>query len=337
MAFIFKYPSFVQMNITNKCNLKCKHCFNDSGCEDKEILADKEIVRTLDYFLSRRITCITFGGGEPLLHKKIFEFINYTKSKNGRITLLSNGLLINKAIAEKLCKSGVSRIRISLDGSNKNINDFIRSEGSFDGAINALKNLINTSIEEVAVMTAVNKHNFNDLEEIIKLLISIGIKDIKFIPTMLGGRAKKEFKSFILEGNHVKLLLKIKEKLTKKYKKYIYISIDSPLEAIIDRNDLKKLETHGPCLIGQVFIGIKSNGDIFSCPMLDNIIIGNIKTDDISKIWSESKLLNEVRNLNLLKGKCKHCKIKKYCGGGCRAMSFLKYNDITMPDPSCWL
>ena len=109
------------------------------------------------------------------------------------------------------------------------------------------------------------------------------------------------------------------------------------MEAIIHRNNHKQLRQYGPCLIGQVFLGIKANGDIFACPMLDNVIIGNIKKDDIEKIWDESPTLNKVRNLYLLKGKCRGCKIKNYCGGGCRAISYLKHGDILKPDPYCWL
>ncbi|MDP2763044.1 MAG: radical SAM protein [Enterobacteriaceae bacterium] len=337
MLPVFEYPSFIQLNITNQCNLRCKHCFNDSGIKNTNELTDEEIFNILNYFLSKKIVCITFGGGEALMHNKIFDFIKYAKKRNGQITLLSNGLVVNKSVANKLYKSGIFRMRISLDGSNKKINDFIRSKGSFDGAVSALKNLLSVPIPEVAVMTTINKYNYDDLENIIKLLIKIGIKDVKFIPTISEGRAKKDFNKYILAGNFMKLLLKKKEDLVKKYKKHIYISIDSPLEAIIHKTNNKELQNCGPCLIGQVFLGIKSNGDIFTCPMLDNVIIGNVRKNDIGKIWRKSKILNQVRNLNLLKGKCQDCKIKCYCGGGCRAMSYLNYNDTLMPDPCCWL
>lgn len=337
MDLFFNYPTFIQLNITNKCNLNCKHCFNNSGNKDKYELTNQEVFNILEYFLSKSIVCITFGGGEPLMHKNIFDFIKYAKERNGRVTILSNGLLINKNIANKLCDSGVNRVRISLDGSNERINDFIRSRGSFNGATKALKNLLSTKISDIAVMTSVNKYNFNDLENIVKLLIKIGVKDVKFIPTVLGGRAVKKFKDYILEGNFMKLLLEKKSELLKKYKDHIYISVDSPLEAILFKNDINKLKNYGPCLIGRVFLGIKPNGDIFICPMLDNVIIGNIRKDDIKKVWRNSEILNKVRDLNLLKGKCKDCKLKPYCGGGCRAISYLKYNDILLPDPYCWI
>jgi len=334
---VLKYPSFVQLNITNRCNLLCKHCFNNSGNKSKSELSKKEILRILDYFLSKKIVCITFGGGEPLLHNKIFEFIEYASKRGGKITLLTNGLLINKETIDRLYYSGIYRVRVSLDGSNEKINDFIRSKGSFKGAIQALKLLAKSKISNIAVMTSVNKYNINDLENIIKLLIKIGINDIKFIPTILSGRAVYNFKEYILQDNYIKKLFFIKEELSKKYKSYIYISVDSPLEAILNKDNKERLRHCGPCLIGYTFLGIKANGDIFACPMLDNVVLGNIRKDDIGDIWLNSSLLNKVRNLKLLKGKCRTCKIINHCGGGCRALSYLYYKDITKPDPYCWI
>jgi len=333
----FKYPSFVQLSITNKCNLACKHCFNDSGNASSNELKEEEIYELLDYFLAKSIVCFTFGGGEPLVHPKIFEFIKYASTRGGRITLLSNGVLIDKKTAWKLYESGVFRVRISIDGSNKEINDFIRSKGSFKGAVNALRNLRETPIEDVAVMTNVNKHNFSDLENIVKLAIEMGVDDIKFIPTILEGRAKREFSSYVLEDNFYKTLLKKKNQIEKKYKDCIEINVDSPLEAITFKNDKERLEECGPCVMGRTFLGIGESGDIFICPMLEDVIIGNVREDDIGFLWRNSPILKKIRNQNLLKGKCQKCKIKKYCGGGCRGIAYLQSGDVLNPDPYCWL
>jgi len=333
---MFDYPSFIQLNLTNKCNLKCKHCSNESGSPYPNELDDNEIFDLLEYFLSKQIVCITFGGGEPLLHPRIFDFIEYSIKRKARITLLSNGVLINEKTAIKLVDMGVSRIRISLDGSTPEINDFIRSPGSFNGATQALTNLNNAGIKDLAVMTSVNSFNISDIENIILLLIKLGIKDIKLIPTISTGRAKTGFNDYILKGNFIKQLITKKDELIDKYKKYIYISIDSPLEAILHTNNAEKLEKCGPCIIGQVFLGIKANGDIFSCPMLDSVVIGNIKKDKIEQVWRDSTILNQVRDLTKLTGKCSSCKIKQICGGGCRAMSLIYKGDITAPDPYCW-
>jgi len=333
---MFKYPSFVQINLTNACNLRCSHCFNDSGETENDEITNEEVLNLLDYFLSRKIVCITFGGGEPLLRKDIFKLIEYSVKRGGRITLLSNGVLVDKVVIKKLENLGIHRIRISLDGSSRKLNDHIRSKGSFDGAMGALKLLGKSRIPEVTVTTTVNKLNLDDLENIVKLLISTGIKNVKFIPTILNGRAIVNMQDKVLNGNFAKKMLRVRMRLSKKYKNQISITSDSPLEAII-KKDGSDLEHCGPCLIGTVFLGIKSNGDIFSCPMLDNVIIGNIRTNDIQSLWNNSKILKKVRDLKLLKDKCHSCKIVKYCGGGCRAMALIKYGDILMPVPFCWI
>lgn len=331
------FPSFIQLNITNRCNLQCKHCNNNSGKSLENELSDVEIFELLDYFLSKQIVCITFGGGEPLVHPRIFDFIEYAIERWGRITLLSNGKAITREIAEKLHRSGVARIRISLDGSSAEINDFIRGEGSFDYAIKALGYLRDTGLQDIAVMTSVNLFNVDDVENIIQLLIDIGIRDIKLIPTISSGRAKKEFSEYVFRGNFMKMLINKKDELVTKYGASMHVSIDTPLEAITVENNPEKLQRLGPCIIGQVFLGIRANGDIFACPMLDEVIIGNVRKDDIQKIWLRSNILNDVRGIEKLKGKCRTCRLRETCGGWCRAMSYLYNNDILTPDPYCWL
>jgi radical SAM protein with 4Fe4S-binding SPASM domain len=71
--------------------------------------------------------------------------------------------------------------------------------------------------------------------------------------------------------------------------------------------------------------------------MRDEVIIGNLRKDNLDDLWNHSPLLNQIRNLKLLKGKCKSCKLLNYCGGGCRAYTHIVHNDFCEPDPFCWL
>lgn len=330
-------PSFIQLNITNKCNLQCKHCNNESWKPLIDELSNDEIYNTLDYFLEKWIVCITFWWWEPLLHPKIFDFINYSVKRNWRITLLSNWKLINQEIANKIVDLWVARVRLSLDWWTSEINDFIRWKWTFDSVINAIRCLKKTKLDDLAIMTNVNLHNFYDIENLINILIQEWIDDLKLIPTINWWRAKKEFSEYIMKWNFMKKLITLKNDLNIKYKDKIRISIDSPLECILYNNWENKLNSYSPCIIWKVFLWIKPNWDIFSCPMLDNIIIWNIRKDDIKKIWEKSKLLNDVRDLDKLKWKCSNCEIKKYCWWWCRAMSYIYKNDILESDPYCWL
>ncbi len=85
--YIPKLPIIVSIAITNRCNLRCKHCALSSGEKLKNELTNKEIFRVIDYMFSKKIPCLEITGGEPLVHEKIFNFIKYAKSKGLNVNL----------------------------------------------------------------------------------------------------------------------------------------------------------------------------------------------------------------------------------------------------------
>ena len=71
------------------------------------------------------------------------------------------------------------------------------------------------------------------------------------------------------------------------------------------------------CLGGITFCFISHVGDIQPCGYFD-MQLGNVKEQPFSRIWTESKVFNDLRDYSLLKGKCGACEYKAVCGG-CRA------------------
>lgn len=333
-------PIFVNIYVTNECNLRCKHCIDNAGHlseeQKSEELSNGEIYYLIDYYLSKGVSNISFSGGEPLLHKNLLDFIKYLKNKNVDITLLTNATLVDKNIARSLAESGVSYVRTSIEGANSETHDWIRGEGNFEKVIFGLKNLLEAKLPKVGVSITLNKRNLHEIEIIISMLYKIGIRYLTMAPLMPLGRGEKYLKEFILSRDEFKNLLIKKQSLEKVYPDVIF-TLDSPLQAILVKDDPISVEKLGPCVIGTCFLGFKSNGDIYACPVRDEVIIGNMRIDDLQDIWDNSPFLNRVRNLDLLEGKCKNCNLLQYCGGGCRALTHIKYDDVIYPDPYCWL
>ena len=90
-------------NITNKCNENCKFCYRKI-CKDNTLEDNKKIFDNLSKI---KIGKITFAGGEPLLYKDLFLLVAYIKSKNSNIklSLTTNGKIINKQLLEKILKT----------------------------------------------------------------------------------------------------------------------------------------------------------------------------------------------------------------------------------------
>ena len=88
----------------------------------------------------------------------------------------------------------------------------------------------------------------------------------------------------------------------------------------------------GGCGAGRFYVAMEPNGDLQPCVFFP-VKIGNILEDDFEELWRKNKLLEELRNKDLIK-KCGECEYRYYCGG-CRARAYGYFGDHLMPDPGC--
>ena len=103
-------PSSIKIlafNITEKCNLKCPHCFAEDNRHEMNTEECKEILRQ-----AKKSNCVRviLCGKEPLMRKDIFEILNYIKELGMDIELMTNGILIDQSVLDRLKNVGVSRV-----------------------------------------------------------------------------------------------------------------------------------------------------------------------------------------------------------------------------------
>ncbi|MCK5698325.1 MAG: radical SAM protein, partial [Candidatus Aenigmarchaeota archaeon] len=103
------------LRITQNCNLNCLHCYSHSPQKTKDLPTQK-IKSIIDILTKNNITHITISGGEPFTRHDATELISYSakKTKTGIVT---NATLIDKATAKKLSEINLTRLMISLDGT----------------------------------------------------------------------------------------------------------------------------------------------------------------------------------------------------------------------------
>ncbi len=123
--------SDINIDITRKCTLKCRHCYNHSGEMNNDELASDELFRIMNDLASTRPDNFCICGGEPLLKKEIiFRFIDHQKKINSEmnIGMVTNGELLTESIGEKLIYYGLNNIQFSIDGATENSHDWLRNK-----------------------------------------------------------------------------------------------------------------------------------------------------------------------------------------------------------------
>lgn len=314
-------PLKISMNITKKCNLRCKQCFSDSGEMKDNELTTKEIFNLFDDMHSYGTFFICIGGGEPLIRDDILDILQYGKSKQLSISIVSNGLLLTKELINELNKCDLDTIWISLEGLEKN-HDFLRGRGTYQKAISALLLLKKYSNSKTAIRVSLSKYNINEYKEIIKLAEKYSVDILRFTPLMEFGRAKdqnftisqKQYIQFLKEIQNIKSNVKI-----------IHPNVIDCGKFWISSSDFG-------CHCGKETVWIDEVGNYFPCIFLgESYTIGNIKKDSYIDLWKKSLEITTVKGNDT----CKQCNNYLNCRGGCRARALNLYKNINEIDPLC--
>jgi len=337
-----------QWHITDRCNLRCAHCYQEDYSGSNELDLDglkhvaDEIIRTLSKWDKRGDIAIT--GGEPLLKEEMFPLIHYLESANeiSSLDILSNGTLINDKILTQIQQLTKLRcVQVSLEGASPESNDTIRGEGTFQKVIKAI-HLLRSGGINVNIMFTLQRRNVEDIPSLIDLAVAEGISALtieRLVPTGSGAKIRNE----LLSPEEIKRVFDyISERAEQEINRGGLTSItrSRPLWVICNRNtsalgtDTKEHTAGGICSIGLDGLCILPDATVLPCRRLP-IPIGNLKNDSLLKIWHTSNLLWEIADKRNLKGKCNSCEFITHCSG-CRAMAYACTGDYLAEDPQCW-
>ena len=338
---------YFQWHITDICNLRCSHCYQESYTDFSELplIELKKIADSIFATLSKwnKKGDISITGGEPFFRKDWFEFAEYLNDSPdiSNIDFLTNGTLINNAHIESIKRlKKIKYIQISLDGATSVIHDSIRGKGSFEKAIAGIRNLIKNHIE-VRIMYTLQRSNILDVSEMFDLATRENISGLTFERMIPIGESKNS-NTIALSTQEIKDIYQyISQRSDNEYDtgNRLRILKYRPLWILIDpcrKNDgtIPHKELGSLCSIGLDGITILPNADVLACRRLP-IPIGNLTTKTLEEIWSTSALLWEIADKRNLKGKCSSCEYISKCSG-CRAMAYAVTGDYLSEDPNCW-
>ena len=308
-------------NTTNKCNLKCNHCYRDSGKEVKGELSTEEAKTLIDQISKANFKIIIFSGGEPLMREDIFELINYAAKAGLKPVLGTNGTLISREIAQKLKEAGISTIGISLDSLDSNKHNPFRGDSeAFKNTIYAMKNCRDLGIR-FQVHTTVMNWNKTEIINLTDFSVAMGAAAHHIFFLIPTGRGKN-IEAEVLNSKEYETLL------TSIIKKQNEVNIE--IKPTCAPQFVRIAETLGiesrfkrGCIAGTSYCIINPIGDVQACAYLTESA-GNVKEKPFDEIWKNGKLFNNLRSKDY-KGNCNNCNFKNACGG-CRARAAY-YND----------
>ena len=190
---ILSGPLHIAIDITNKCNAKCLHCFNRSGngllrneISDREMLEIFKEIAVIKPFS----TC--FCGGEPMMKYDLVLRATEVLKNGGvpNIAMVTNGWFLTKDRVISLRNAGLTHIQLSLDGKDAKTHERMRGiNGIYEKVLDAL-NFIDDAGISSAVAFSPTQFNIKQFPEVVELLQKFeNLREIKVQPLMPLGKA----------------------------------------------------------------------------------------------------------------------------------------------------
>ncbi len=327
---------YIQWHITNLCNLRCQHCYQDdfSKRNDLDWAGLKKVCDNLLDTMREwdKTACIHLTGGEPLLKPELFPLLNHLDQHSmvEELGIITNGLPIDRETMKRL--SGFSKLRkikISLDGGNAETNDSIRQKGTFDKVMKNIPLIKREERFEIILMLTAMKRNFRSLLSLFKLCQDLGIDGLiieRFIPL---GRGRESLDEVLSKEEWKEMIGMLSDFISTEEEHSFF-----PYQAFQISFTGEEPELLGaPCVIGVDGFCIMPEGNVFPCRRFP-VSIGNLLETPLKQIWEESDMLEKLRKKENLKGKCGSCEMGE-CRG-CRSLALALTGDYLGEDPHCW-
>ncbi|MBF0996228.1 MAG: radical SAM protein [Lachnospiraceae bacterium] len=272
-------PIAVSFDITNKCNLKCLHCYNNSGSSQIKELSDSQVIEVGRQIAELHPLSVCLCGGETLCRENILDLMDVLKDEVGAISMVSNGFLITKEKAAELKKRELEQIQISIDGINQYQHDSFRQvKGSFEHAINAVKVLKDAGIKAIATSFVPNKLNYKSINEYIEMCMLLGIDVVRMMPFIPSGRGRTIGESLILSKQEYFLFLRDVQNAITEYGEKIIVEWGDPLD------HMRRMPFNAKNGLKSYCMEIKANGDITVTTYLP-IVVGNCMRYTLKEYW----------------------------------------------------
>lgn len=186
------YPLHFAIELTDACNLRCKHCYRDSSPDLSQRLPTQTLMELLCELHENEVQSLELSGGEPTYHPDFVQILEYSLQNFGSVALLTNGTLLNSIIYNLLEKyKNRAIVQIDLDGCNAQEHDKLRGiSGSFSKAVNSIIELSSRGVK-VRVAMCLHSDNFESIEKTYQIAKQNGAKWFTCSPVMDIGRASE--------------------------------------------------------------------------------------------------------------------------------------------------
>lgn len=350
---IMRTPRSVDVEITSRCNLRCRYCyFFDNPAVKYHDRSTEDWQQFFDECGQCAVMRVCLAGGEPFIREDLPVLIESIMRNRMRFSILSNGSCIDDNIAAFIAGTGrCDYVQISVDGSNPEKHDACRGQGSFTGAIRGLCTLQRHGVP-VTVRVTIHRYNVQDLENIARLLLEeLNLPGFSTNAAGYLGSCLQNAGDMLLTTRDRQVAMETLLHLSEKYNGRIS-AMAGPLAEARSWHQMQAAKIQGlaPFSNGGYLTGcggpyekisVRADGVFTPCSMLAHIELGRINQDSLVDVWQHSPALHQLRQRHTIPLTdfefCAGCPYLPYCTGNCPGLAYSLTGQENHPSPDACL
>lgn len=306
-------PIQVQLVPSNVCNQRCSFCtyrmedyMSNFLFDEKLMMSYEKVLECLDDFVDMGVRAVHYtGGGEPLVHPKIYEIFTDTINRGLDLALVSNGMALNEKLCELLGDAKWTRISVDCATSETYSTMRTTSLNTFQKVLRSIELLVKYKKScVVGVGFVVNKDNYSEIYSAAKMFKSIGVDNFR-ISAAFTVEGLKYFDDFV---DIAKEAAKATEQLSTDSFKVFNLFGDRI------NNMFEDTQNYDFCPTKELLTFIGADYNVYTCCTIaynNRGLIGSIKNHSFRELWESNEKINMFMKHNPRKMCRHHCMYKE--------------------------
>lgn len=258
-------PDNVAVVLTKLCNLRCLHCYNDSGRRDERELSSDQKIRLVEYLGRWGVPLLTLTGGEPTLDPAFEGVLELARTFGMRVKVTTNGWRVPTTLLRAIDDGTVLQVNVSLDGADADTHDYLRARpGSFARVVQALAILRAHAPRMLVLNVSIHRSALSQMAQIAEIGASLGVTAVSYkAVTMTGRSGPAHPEQFLLDRDELQAFAVERDRLREVYRGQM--EIDGKLIAETVAEDLLERVA---CNAGSTSMFIDADGVMLPCETL---------------------------------------------------------------------
>jgi radical SAM protein with 4Fe4S-binding SPASM domain len=306
------YKNLVPLNaaieITQRCNIRCLHCYNfdrdepraacgSPGASDKPELSTEEILRVMGELRAAGCLFLLITGGEVLSHADLFRFLDRARELNLSVQLLTNATMLRPGVAKRIASyENLQGVSVSIYGATPAVHDGItQMPGSFRRTWDGIRRLRQLGVV-VRVKFILMRQNAHEVAAMRAHADAEGLAYIVDLTITSRHDFTRGSLSTRMDAATVEELYR------------------GPLRDLGVKAGSEPTEASWPCNCARGNVAITAQGDVQPCISVP-LAAGNVREQPFADIWKHSPVFQQLRGYKLADyAACAPCDHKRYCG-----------------------